>query len=744
MSSRGAAFPLPPDEAERLRALSSYGLLDTPPEPDFDRLADLAARLFNMPIALVSLIGRDRQFFKAKIGLDICETAREHSFCAHAVAADSVLVVLDASKDSRFSANPFVVGPPFIRFYAGAPLASASGHSIGTVCVIDTEPRTTFSDNERKNLQDIAALVMQQMEVRRLGRAQKLSEARFAESERHFRLLVNGVIDYAIYMLDPNGVVTNWNLGAQRIKGYRPEDIIGQHFQQFYTGEDREAGLPAKALAAAATEGRFEDEGWRVRKDGSRFWANVVIDAIRDEKGNPIGFAKITRDVTERRRNEEALDRLAHFDSLTGLPNRIVLSTRLEKSIERDEPIAVFLVDLDGFKDVNDTLGHTAGDAILRATADRLGAGLGREDIVARLDGDEFGILVPGLQEPQSAEAMGRELAQRFATPFTWEDQELHIGASVGIAIGAGDRTSAGDLLANADLALYRAKADGRHGFRLFEPAFRERAVARRACERELRRAVAQGELELFYQPQVAMADRSIVGAEALLRWRHPERGLLSPAAFLPVLETSRLAASVGDWTIRTACAHIATAHRNGAACFRVGVNLFGAQFQTGALVSIVEAALAENKLPASALELEITENIILHHDEAVVASLRELRALGVGIAFDDYGTGYASLSHLKRIPLTRLKIDRSFVRDICVDKEDAAVVQAILYLGKSYGLDIIAEGIETEAQEGVLRRFGCGEGQGYLYGRPAPAEQFLSGLKDASSELPSKGCVHT
>ena len=304
-------------------------------------------------------------------------------------------------------------------------------------------------------------------------------------------------------------------------------------------------------------------------------------------------------------------------------------------------------------------------------------------------------------------------------TPIGWEDQESSLGLSIGIAMGPRHGTSASALLASADLALYRAKAEGRHSYSIFQPSFRQAAVARRTCDQELQQAVADGELELYYQPLVRLADRKIVGAEALLRWRHPQHGLLAPGAFLHVLDAGSLAATVGDWVIRTACTCAASMRRLGLADFAVSVNLFGAQFRKGDLVTCVENALQDANLPAEALELEITETVILRHEEQMLAPLRELRALGLGIAFDDYGTGYASLSMLKRLPLSCLKIDQSFVRNLAVSEEDAAVVKAILYLAQSFQLSVIAEGIETEQQASLLQELGCQFGQGFLYAKP-------------------------
>jgi diguanylate cyclase (GGDEF)-like protein/PAS domain S-box-containing protein len=556
------------------------------------------------------------------------------------------------------------------------------------------------------------------------------------ESERQFRLLVNGVTDYALYMLDRNGIVTSWNTGAQRIKGYTAEEIIGQHFSQFFTDTDRSANIPTRCLQTATAEGRFEAEAWRVRKDGSLFWANVVLDPIRDETGTLIGFAKITRDVGDRRRYEEHLYRLAHFDTLTELPNRLTLLKALEQALSSPLPLTVLMLDLDGLKDINDTLGHSIGDFVLKAAANRIRLCIGESGTVGRLGGDEFAVALPGLGDLTVATETCRHLIEAFRAAFVWEDQEIHLGLSIGIARAPGDGTSTEELLSNADLALYQAKAEEQSysslqesGFSLFRPCLRDAARARRTCEQELRRAISENELELFYQPQVRLQDRRVIGAEALLRWHHSERGLLAPGAFLHVLERSAFAAAVGDWVIHTACGHAAAARRLRLDRFKVSVNLFGAQFRKHQILETVTQSLNDNELSPDAIVLEITERIILQNDEIMIHPLQQLRALGVGVAFDDYGTGYASLSLLKRFPLSQLKIDRLFVNNLCCDIKDAAVINAIITLAEAFGLDVVAEGIESEEQEFALKELGCASGQGYLYARPMPAEQVLTTL---------------
>ncbi|AWB21486.1 GGDEF domain-containing protein [Methylobacterium currus] len=451
-------------------------------------------------------------------------------------------------------------------------------------------------------------------------------------------------------------------------------------------------------------------------------------------------LAVLEERMRERARLMETLRRQAETDGLTGLSNRRGLALAMARAAPVG-PAAALMIDLDGFKKVNDTLGHEAGDDLIRQAGARLCACIGQAGLVARMGGDEFAVLLPGCDEAAAVTVAGTIL-HGLSEPFPIDGQTLHLGASIGIALSPLHGPLADALLASADMALYEAKRAGRHCHRVFTPALREAILSWTARQQEFPRALAEGEFTLFYQPQVRLRDRRIVGAEALIRWRHPRLGLLAPGAFLAPLEASRLAGPVGRWVLREACAQAAAWRRAGAADLRVSVNLFGAQFHSVSLVDEVRAALADSGLPASALELEITETIILQHDEALIAPLRALRDLGIGLAFDDYGTGYASLSLLKRFPLTRLKIDRSFVQGMespvqdrtsqdraSQDRtsQDRAIVRSVLTLGRSFGLSVIAEGVETEAAAGRLLAKGCEEAQGYLFGRPMPAEAFAA-----------------
>lgn len=550
------------------------------------------------------------------------------------------------------------------------------------------------------------------------------------QAEWNFQLLVDGVSEYALYLIDPQGRVVSWNSGAERIKGYKAEEILGKSVETFYPVDDRGTGLLEEALRTAAACGRFETKAWRVKKDGTRFWANVVIDAIRNVNGSLVGFAKITKDITESQRAEERLIQLAHFDQLTGLPNRTSMLSDL-KSIVSTEPVAAIIgmIDLDGFKTINDTYGHTVGDLILAEVADRAREVLGDEGKFYRLGGDEFVIIIPKCRDPLVATQIVNPLLRRIEDPFEVEGRHVFLAASAGIAIAPTDGAAVDELIAYADLALYEAKEEGGRKCKLFVPTMRAKVHARNELNAELRRACADREFVLHYQPQIRLSDGAVVGAEALLRWKHPSRGLLSPAVFIDALAESPFALEIGNWILHSACMTAAEWRRKGIGDVRVGINLFPVQFHDGALLTEVESALRESGLPAEGLELEITENIALGHDEFIMATLHSLRNEGVGLAFDDFGTGYASLSYLTKYPLTRVKIDRSFVRNITkkCPPEATAIVRSIIVMSHNLGFEVIAEGVETPYQANFLQAKRCDEAQGFFYSKALSAAEFES-----------------
>jgi diguanylate cyclase (GGDEF)-like protein len=443
------------------------------------------------------------------------------------------------------------------------------------------------------------------------------------------------------------------------------------------------------------------------------------------------------------------LTHLAHFDQLTGLANRFSLHNDLKGAILPNDGVvaatSIAMFDLDGFKDINDTLGHSVGDQLLQGVARRMAALTPGNGRFYRLGGDEFVLVMNNCGDPVAVAQTVENMLKRLATKFDISEHQLFVGASVGMAIAPHHGTDIEELLSNADLALYDAKSSGGNVSRLFVPVLRAKAHARRSLEIELRRACYNNEFELFYQPQVRTTDSTVVGVEALLRWRHPERGLLAPGAFIEALSESAVVGEVGRWILRSACQQ-AAAWRTDGLPLRMGVNLFPAQFQGKTLLEDIEKALEESGLPAEALEIEITENIALGEQDESLNVLRELRAKGVKLAFDDFGTGYASLSYLTRCPLTRLKIDQSFVRKI-TDKsppEETAIVRSIIVMAHNLGLEVIAEGVETAAQADFLRAEKCEELQGYLFARPLPASDVEGYLwANAAKGLGAELAIH-
>lgn len=503
--------------------------------------------------------------------------------------------------------------------------------------------------------------------------------------------------------------------------------VTGPANLRFYAGVPLFSpdGHPLGALCVI--DGKPHPEFSKADRERLRELANMASDRLELRRVEVAAERKAQEPAApgERHYENEELYRLANFDGLTGLANRGRFYRRVEEALARPLAVAVIMFDLDGFKDVNDTLGHIVGDAVLREVAARLQRQVGAKDLVARIGGDEFAILMPEVTDFMDATEVALAANAAIARPISVDEQDIRIVATAGMALAPSQAQDPMELMGDADLALSKAKAEGRGRVTIFQPSFRMEAAARRFYGMEIHRAVDEGEFLLFYQPQIRLADRALTGAEALIRWRHPQRGLLSPAAFLPALERGPLAATVGIWVLDEACAQAAAWRRKGFPDFRMGVNLFGAQFRVGDLEREVKEALARHYLPPSALELEITENIVLNHDDLALASLERLRDEGIGIAFDDFGTGFASLSLLKRYPLTRIKIDKSFTDGFLTSKQDASVIRAILDMARSFELETIAEGIEAASQQDSLRDQGCEEGQGYFYGKPMPAPQF-------------------
>jgi diguanylate cyclase (GGDEF)-like protein len=435
------------------------------------------------------------------------------------------------------------------------------------------------------------------------------------------------------------------------------------------------------------------------------------------------GWVATIEDVTERRRADEKIAHLAHYDGLTDLPNRILFRERLEQSLKAIRPgeqLAVLYIDIDEFKSVNDALGHPIGDELLKGVADRLRVCLKETDVAARLGGDEFAVIQTAIKDRSETTRLVDEIHSAIRQPLACMGHLITTDASIGIALAPGDGVHLDQLLKNADLALYGAKGDGRRTYRFFEAGMDQRARARRSLELELRQAINDGSLETYYQPVVNIEDGKISSCEALLRWRHPVRGMISPAEFIPIAEDSGLINQLGLWVLNAACAEAATWPDQ----VRVAVNVSPVQFRSQALALNVAAALAACGLPASRLELEITEAVLIRDDEAALDMLHQLRKLGVRIALDDFGTGYSSLSYLQRFPFDKIKIDRSFIKDIAGPGASSSIVQAVVSIAAASDMTTTAEGVETEQQRNLLYILGCTEMQGYLFSPAIPAAE--------------------
>ena len=491
-------------------------------------------------------------------------------------------------------------------------------------------------------------------------------------------------------------------------------------------------------------EGSWSGEIWDRDKHGNIYPKLTTISAVKNERGETTQYVAIATDITERKQAEQQIHNLAFYDALTGLPNRRCLIDRiglaLSVSARNKRHGALLFLDMDNFKTINDTLGHEYGDALLLEVAQRLRLCVRGGDIVARLGGDEFVVLCESLGgDPDDTSQHASQLAEKIravlATPYRLKEHTLHSSPSIGVCVFHGNGESVDELIKRADMAMYQAKDSGRNRVRFFDTHMQQSVETRAALESDLREAIAERQLRLYYQIQVDQRQRPI-GAEALVRWVHPIRGMVPPAQFIPVAEESQLILDIGHWVMDSACRQIAAWNRNEETRGLVlAINISAQQFKQPDFVEQVEAMIAKHRIDPARLKLELTESVALDEMDFVVAKMLALRhVLGVGLSLDDFGTGYSSLSYLKRLPLHQIKIDQSFVRDITTDPSDAVMVKAIIDMAQNFGLDVIAEGVETEAQLDFLRENGCAAYQGYLFSKPVPLEAFEALLERETS----------
>ncbi|MGC6388887.1 putative bifunctional diguanylate cyclase/phosphodiesterase [Ewingella sp. S1.OA.A_B6] len=702
------------EENRRLHALAEFQLIDTPPEDGFDRLTTLAARLFEVQIVLITLVGRDKQFFKSRHGIAICETARDVSFCSHAIKQDDILFIPDALKDPRFATNPLVLGYPFIRFYAGKPLVTATGDRLGTVCLIDSVPRDTLSPIEEQNLNDLTALVMDRMELHRLQSLRSVSQQRFES--------IASTSPDAIICSDLIEGITFWNAAARKMFGYEPSEMLGQTAAKIISMNDipvyKEELSKLRRGQGSTLEGKvFPLRG--LRKAGTEFPAEVSLSAWRDGKRTSIGI--IVRDVTERHESEARLFRLASLDMLTGLANRSAWYRQLVLQKSSNVPFTILLLDLDGFKAVNDAYGHAAGDMVLCRVAYLLEDLCEDAVINARLGGDEFAILLAGIEE-HNIDTLASGLINRLLKPFYYEETLIEIRASMGIAHYPMHGKDEGEVMKAADLALYRAKANGKGRYEIFLPEFREVDRAKRTFENELNQALIKKEFILVYQPKFFSDSLQLAGCEVLLRWAHPTRGVLKPSSFIETLSVSPFSADVGEWIIKEAFTQMIQWRRE-YPFLTCSINLFTSQLHHDGLGSCVRETIGISATPF--INFEVDEAVLINTDMVVQERLHTLNRLGVQITVDHFGKYTAALSLLCQEFVSSLKIDKRLTQDIDVNMQVTKLVSAIVASGRQLGLVTSAGGVETKNQLDHLLLAGCQIVQGNYLSKALDAEQF-------------------
>ncbi|MBW7900383.1 MAG: EAL domain-containing protein [Rhodocyclaceae bacterium] len=529
----------------------------------------------------------------------------------------------------------------------------------------------------------------------------------------------------AIMITDRDNRIVAVNAALVRDTGYAPEELLGRDPRMLSSNKTPRETYQAM-WAALKDTGYWQGELWDQRKDDVTYPKWAAISAIHDEKGELTNYIAGFTDISERKAAAARIDHLAHHDALTGLANRYNLESRLAQSLlaarRENRQLAVLLIDLDRFKLINDALGHHVGDLLLIEAAQRLSACVRESDIVARLGGDEFVVALTSLACDMDAALIAAKLLAALGRPYDVDGRVLHSTPSIGISMFPFNGEDADALMKNADAAMYHAKEKGRNNFQFFSPAMTAAATERMELERDLRIALEEGQYELHYQPQVCAGSGRVCGVEALIRWRHPERGLIPPLKFIPIAEESGAIEAIGAWVLQEACRQRARWRAEGIDELRVAVNLSAQQLRSPSLVAQVRDAMAAHGIGPGELELEVTESTAMDDPERAIGQLQALRDIGVELAIDDFGTGYSSLAYLKMLPIHTLKLDRAFVRDIETDENDAAISAATLGLARNLGLRVVAEGVENEAQREFLSRHGCDLLQGYLFGRPEPA----------------------
>jgi diguanylate cyclase (GGDEF)-like protein/PAS domain S-box-containing protein len=566
------------------------------------------------------------------------------------------------------------------------------------------------------------------------GTVQDISERK--QAEEHLRLLamVFSNSNEAIIVTDAENRIVATNPAFTLLTGYQPEEVIGRNPSLLSAGNTPREVF-SEMWASLQRDGAWQGELWDRRKNGEAYPKWLSISLVRDEQGNIRNHIGSFIDISELKATQERIRHLAHHDTLTNLPNRFSLHEKLEQAVafcrRNRMQLALMLIDLDRFKTINDTLGHHAGDQLLIEVSRRLLGAVRESDIVARLGGDEFVVALPGISSPDDAAHLADKITREISLPYQISGQEQRTTPSIGICLFPDDGQEIGDLLKNADVAMYHAKAKGRGNYQFFTEDMNIATTRRMTIESDLRLALERSEFELHYQPQLELRSGTIVGVEALIRWHHPTRGMVPPGDFIPIAEEIGMIAAIGDWVLREACRQLKAWQEKGISHIRMSINLSAVQFLDKTLPARICDLLAEHGLSAGLLDLEVTESMSMASPDESISAMKTMRASGLTLSIDDFGTGYSSLAYLKLLPINTLKIDRSFVKDIESDPNDADICDVTVLLAHKLGLEVVAEGVETAAQLKFLLSIGCEKVQGYLISKPLPAAEAEAFIRD-------------
>ena len=543
-----------------------------------------------------------------------------------------------------------------------------------------------------------------------------------------------------ISITDANGDILTVNSSFTTITGYALDEVVGRNPRLLSSGRQTREFYD-DMWHSIDESGKWQGEIWNIRKNGEIYPQWLTISRVCDDHGNVTNYVGVFSDISERKSAEERILHQVYYDQLTDLPNRVLFTDRLNQVMgmakrRQDHHFAVMFLDLDRFKLINDSMGHDAGDQLLQQAAHRLRGAVRESDTVARMGGDEFTIVLSEIASPQHASSVAQKILDAFHPPFRLNGEDVYVSVSIGISVYPDDGNNIEILLKNADMAMYRAKSAGGSWYELYDEGLGTQASQRLVMETALHKALDRNQLELHYQPQFDCDSGRLIGFEALLRWRHPERGLLAPEAFLGIAEETGLIIPIGEWVMHTACMQAQTWRKEFPGHRLMAVNLSGRQFHSHDLARQISAALQHSGLPHFCLELEITESVVMQNLETSIGIMHQLAELGVQFSIDDFGTGHSSLAYLKKLPIHGLKIDRTFIRDLATDPDDAAIVSAIIAMANKLGLRVVAEGIEDRAQLGLLKAYKGIVGQGYLLGRPVPAEAATRLISDGRAKL--------